>query len=645
MRRRVLLQPSVPLVLVVLSACKGGDDPLETAAPARLTLDAEWVELGEVAIGETATGTLTLRNEGGVPLGIGEITVDDDAGAGFTVSWELADARCEGDGRVAEYADEVRLTLDPGCALPVTVSLSPTTRGEVYAAIKIPTVGDAADTPSFWADPLHAVEQGYVHATALDGYGRLLILGGLLDFAPAALGEEQWSRLTVRNQGDSALTFEGYTTIGDDCAAFEVGEGLEAGERVDPGEETVLDIAFTPLEYREHVCALTVFSDDPVDGTQSITLRALSTCAVAEGPSVKVLGPETGTIVTASKGLDLNLRVTHEHQDASTLTCLVKSGADNLNTVAACAPPSSEAAFEVAIPVSKLEDGPDTLVVEVYDLCGRMASASLPIAVNSGDSDDDDGDGWGEKSGDCDDNNAAVYPFAAEAQDGLDNDCDGGKDDGTDAWDDDEDGFSEDDGDCDDNNNKTYPGAAEPADGLDNDCDDEADEGTIRADDDGDGFSEEEGDCNDLDPIVAPGAAEICDGLDQNCDDLADNDLLCGVDAPWILGDVDLSQTACELGEEIVATTWAVDPQGTAITYTWNLAPGLSADSLSMSTITLTCASTLPASAGDALEFTSSVVVSDPEGHQSWAFGSLWVWQTGALYQDVVLSGADTAAP
>ncbi|MCK6524695.1 hypothetical protein L6R49_25090 [Myxococcota bacterium] len=580
-----------------------------------------------------------------MPLGIGEITVADASGSGFTVSWDLANARCDGDGRVAEYAGDVRLTLDPGCALPVSVSLSPTTRGEAYAAIKIPTVSDTADSPAFWADPIHSVEQGYVHATAIDGYGRLLILGDLLDFAPVAPGDEQWARLTVRNQGDSALTFEGYTTIGDDCAAFDIGEGLESGESLEAGEEALLDIAFTPTEYREHVCALTVFSDDPVDGTQSITLRALSSCTVADGPSVKVLGPSTGTIVTSSKGLNLNLRVTHEHQDAGTLTCLIKSAADNLNTVTACSPPSSEAAFEVAIPVSKLEEGPDTLVVEVYDLCGRKASATLPISVNAGDSDDDDGDGWGEGSGDCDDTKDSVYPFAAEAQDGLDNDCDGSKDDGTDAWDDDEDGFSEEDGDCDDANEKTFPGAAEPADGLDNDCDDVPDDGTLRADDDDDGFSEEEGDCNDLDPDVAPGAAELCDGLDQDCDDLADNDLLCGVDAPWILGDVDLSQTACELGEQITATAWAIDPQGTAITYAWNLDAGLRADSLSLYTVTITCPTTLAASEGDSAKFMSSVVAADPEGHQSWAFGELWVWQTGMLYKDVVLAGADTAAP
>jgi hypothetical protein len=79
-------------------------------------------------------------------------------------------------------------------------------------------------------------------------------------------------------------------------------------------------------------------------------------------------------------------------------------------------------------------------------------------------------------SGDCNDSNASVYPGAAEiCGDGIDNNCNGSIDDGCAPdpkdVDDDGDGFTETDGDCNDNNATIYPGAIEICgDGIDQDC-------------------------------------------------------------------------------------------------------------------------------------------------------------------------------
>ncbi|GAB4252722.1 MAG: hypothetical protein Kow0027_17600 [Saprospiraceae bacterium] len=70
-------------------------------------------------------------------------------------------------------------------------------------------------------------------------------------------------------------------------------------------------------------------------------------------------------------------------------------------------------------------------------------------------------------------------------------------------------------GDCDDNNAAVNPGAAEACNGLDDNCD-----GIIpidEQDNDADGYRICDGDCDDTNPAINPGAAEICNGIDDNC--------------------------------------------------------------------------------------------------------------------------------
>jgi hypothetical protein len=130
---------------------------------------------------------------------------------------------------------------------------------------------------------------------------------------------------------------------------------------------------------------------------------------------------------------------------------------------------------------------------------------------------DADLDGF-DSSIDCNDADATINQGAAEACDGIDNDCDEFVDE---DFDQDDDGALTTDGcatgtDCDDTNDDIGPAEVDvPYDAVDQDC-----SGADLTDVDGDGVDGGTGpDCDDADATVAPGAPEIAkDGIDQDCD-------------------------------------------------------------------------------------------------------------------------------
>ena len=231
---------------------------------------------------------------------------------------------------------------------------------------------------------------------------------------------------------------------------------------------------------------------------------------------------------------------------------------------------------------------------------------------------DEDGDGFDETV-DCDDQDPAVNPGAAEACDGVDNNCDGTVDEGFPSAaeyfpDEDGDGYGDDaavvvscepvdglitqGGDCDDTNEEVNPLGIELCDGVDNNCDGEIDGDTavdrdfffLDADGDGygitegfiqacelpDGYADNDTDCDDENGEVYPGAVEVCDELDNNCDDVTDPPE--SEDATtWYrdadsdtYGNADVTETSCWGSEGFVAddsdcddTDPTVNPDGT----------------------------------------------------------------------------------
>jgi hypothetical protein len=153
---------------------------------------------------------------------------------------------------------------------------------------------------------------------------------------------------------------------------------------------------------------------------------------------------------------------------------------------------------------------------------------TIPMSVTGIDAGADDADADGYTADvDCDDSDPEVNPGADEVCDAIDNNCEGGIDEGFDV---DEDTYTTcgadgtvgtGDDDCLDSNSSVNPGAEELCNGEDDDCNDIIDDGDF--DDDNDGADDcTGGDCDDSDPTVRPGALELCDGLDNDCDDAID---------------------------------------------------------------------------------------------------------------------------
>jgi N-acetylneuraminic acid mutarotase len=177
--------------------------------------------------------------------------------------------------------------------------------------------------------------------------------------------------------------------------------------------------------------------------------------------------------------------------------------------------------------------------------------------LGTGVDDDCDRDGFTEAAGDCDDNNASIYPGAPEICDGRNDNCsdpnwpgvpaneadfdqDGfsvcqGDCDDNDVSrelaDVDADGFSTCDGDCNDNDSSVYPNAPQLCDGRNTDCNNPYWPALPpeEADADHDGSLICNGDCDDTDPLVRPGRFDYCDGRDNDCNGTVDTlgDALC----------------------------------------------------------------------------------------------------------------------
>lgn len=540
---------------------------------------------------------------------------------------------------------EVLFVLDAGCKIPVDITLAPVDIGEIYSSLIIETKTQSVEEgdPAYWSDVDHNKNIVYLQGEAEKGVGRLIVTPRSVPFNHVWTGEEEARYVRVQNAGDGDLTLY-QPTLDSTCdPAFSItysyAESATDTKVLGAGESSLVEITFIPEDQKEAYCTLNVASDDASNPTIPVYIQGnTGSDPDNEAPTVYIRSPEAGYVHNSVNDIELEINVFDANQPAQSLSCKVNSTINVQANVADCTPADESGHVFVSIPVEEFEPGVDTLVVRVTDAAGVRSQASVSILYSTPyPESDDDGDGFGtEDTGillDCDDANTNSYPYAAEIYDGLDNDCDALIDEGTTGADDDGDSFSEALGDCDDTDEDSYPGAPESPDYKDNDCDDEVDENTTLRDDDGDGFAEVNNDCNDLKDDISPSAVELCDNIDNDCNGRVDDGCLSLDSEPIIIGGVDLSRTACEVGETVQMSSFIYDSDGEQLFYTWTVENG-SAPDLTSSTISWTAQTELTNDDGELVQI--YVVAQDESGHQVWDFTQIAVYPVGTLTEPFV---------
>ena len=620
---------------------KGGSAPVILQyAPTTTTGDE--ASLVIVSNGNPAVLEVALKgNIGGEPIdtdtGSGGDSGGGDSGGGDSGGGDTGTD--PGDGQVL-------FTLEKGCKMPVDVTFSPVSVGDVYGSVIIETKTqvreDDAD-PEYWADLDNSFTVVYTKGEAEKGEGRAIVTPRSVPFGSVWTGEEEVRYIRVLNSGDGDLTLTAPTLDSTCDAAFSLtysfAEAADSTKVLESGKSSLIEVTFIPEDQKSAYCTVYVNSDDSANPSVPVYLQGNNgTDPDNVAPTVNIRSPEPGYMHNNPGPIEMELNVFDKNQPATSLSCKVYSSLNVLANVADCTPTESSGHVFLSVPTEDFNPGVDTLLVRVTDASGIRTTASLSMIINAAyPSSDDDGDAFGTDSSelvvDCDDNNRDTYPNAAEIYDSLDNDCDSIVDEGTIGSDDDGDTFSENDLDCDDTDEDTYPGAPESPDYKDNDCDGTIDENTTLSDDDGDGYAEVNNDCNDLDDEISPSAVEICDSIDNDCNGLVDDACLALDSEPLIIGGIDMSQTAVEEGDTVQLSTFIYDADGETIFFTWTVEGGTAAGTTS-STLSWTAPAELENDEGEIFQI--YLVAQDASGHQVWDFARVAVYPEGALFRDFV---------
>jgi PGF-CTERM protein len=288
------------------------------------------VAFGEVGTETTLTRNVTVRNVGGAPLAVENVTL---AGAdAFTI------VAGNGSG-----------TLVPGETRTVTIRLAPDAAGGLSGTLTVNS--DDPDEPSV--------------AVSLSGVGQaadVSLTTATKQFGTVRVGSSSLTSVTLTNTGNETLVLRNATVTGADGSAFAV--VTADGIRVPAGETRSVSVALAPETTGSLSGTLELTTNDPDEETVTVALSGTGAEAdVTANPASVAFGPtQTGTTETRT------VTITNEGRASTTISSVSFAG--------------SPSAFSVSGGTTTLAPGERTQVTITFAPTSQGERAAVLQAIN-----------------------------------------------------------------------------------------------------------------------------------------------------------------------------------------------------------------------------------------------------------------------
>ena len=207
------------------SASKPASNQPSTPGAATISIAPASVSFGSVALGDTASQSVTISNRGGSNL---TVTQASSAAAGVTIT-----------------GMSLPLTIAAGKQAAFNVIFSPKAPGAVSGQVSVMT--DVSSSPGTVS----------VNGTGMAATAFLTTSASVLSFGNVTVGKSSALSVTLTNAGNSTVTLSKVSVSG---ASFSE-SGVSAGLILAPGQSATLDATFSPASTGNSSGSVTVASN------------------------------------------------------------------------------------------------------------------------------------------------------------------------------------------------------------------------------------------------------------------------------------------------------------------------------------------------------------------------------------------------